>query len=121
MPAATPAPDSAPAAVVPVMTGAYAPSTEVAVRKSGVADLLQARSGLKYLVAALVLVALVILLVVFSLRGDSNKKPVVHAEPMQDDLAKIEPPKAPEEPSAAPAPAASTVPQTSMPRVKGGF
>lgn len=101
MPAATPVPDSAPAAVVPVLTGAYAPSTEVAVRRSGMADLLQARSGLKYLVAALVLVALVILLVVFSLRGDSNKKPVVPAEPIQDELAKSEPSKTPEEPSAA--------------------
>ena len=93
-------PDSAPAAVVPVMTGAYAPSTEVAVRRSGVSDLLQGRSGLKYLVAALVLVALVILLVVFSLRGDGTKKPVVNSEPTRDETVKPDPSTTPEEPGA---------------------
>jgi hypothetical protein len=92
--------DSAPAAVVPVMTGAYAPSTEVAVRKAGVSDLLQGRSGLKYLLAALVLVALVILLVVFSLRGDSNKKPVVTSDPPQAEMVKPDPPTTTEEPAA---------------------
>jgi predicted Zn finger-like uncharacterized protein len=94
-------PDSAPAAVVPVMTAAYVPSTEVAVRRSRVADLLQARSGLKYLVAALVLVALVILLVVFSLRADGSKKPAVNREPVPEETVTPDPAKTPEEPALA--------------------
>lgn len=95
-------PDSAPAAVVPVTTGAYAPSTEIAVRRSRVTEFLQQGSGLKYLVAALVLVALVILLVVFSLRGDSNKQPVVTSEPPPEATVEPLPSSTPEEPAVAP-------------------
>lgn len=95
-------PDSSPAAIVPVTTGAYAPSTEVAVvGRSRAAELLQGRSGLKYLLAAVVLVALVILLVVFNLRGDGSKKSAVTREPPRDELVMPEPSKAPEEPSVA--------------------
>lgn len=112
-------PDSAPAAVVPVTTGAYAPSTEVAVRRSRMAELLQQGSGLKYLVAALVLVALVILLVVFSLRGDSNKQPVVTSEPPPEETVAPMPSSTPEEPAGAP-PAEEPAAVPSRPAAKLG-
>jgi hypothetical protein len=94
---------SAPAAVVPVMSGAYAvPSTEVMVRKSvlGEGAATTSRSGFKYIVAIVVLVALVILLVVLGLRPDGSKAPAPSREPPKEvTVVAPEPAEPAEEPA----------------------
>jgi predicted Zn finger-like uncharacterized protein len=102
-------PSSSPAAAVPAMeyvplitAPTVVPPTDV-VTRSRAAELFQGRSGLKYLMAAVVLIGLVILLVVFSLRGDGSKP---HEAPKPPEPVAVVPeqPTATEEPSAGPAP-----------------
>jgi hypothetical protein len=103
--AAVASPDAAtPATVVPVVSASPMElSAAFALKKSRLADLLQARSGLKYLVAVVILVALVILLVVVGLRGDAAKQPDVGKEPPKGEIAKPEEAKAErEQPKAEP-------------------
>jgi len=91
---------SAPAMVVPVMSGAYAASTEPAVRSSRLVGLFQGRSGFKYMVAAVVLMALVILLVAVSLRGDGGKRPAITKETPEEAVSS-EPTRPADEPAVA--------------------
>jgi hypothetical protein len=92
------------ATVVPVVSApSTGPSTTFALKKSGLADVFVRRSGLKYLVAAAILVVLVILLVVVGLRAESTKLPEIGKEPPKAEIAKLEEPiTPPEEPKAVP-------------------